>query len=192
MPYINKVVLKKFGLKFYDIPVLELIKQNSSKEEDNSVELEYFMNVNNRLERFLEKKYIKFNTTPKKDSEYQRIRLTPKGNKALEYIRLRDVTEKDIELFKDLITIYQSLNHKVGNKMKVQRDITWFKGETNLCNESILMATKAYIDYCREKFVPNLENLFWKSSNVFSTRQKLSESKFYQFIEDSTNLLKRN
>ena len=37
----------------------------------------------------------------------------------------------------------------------------------------------------RIKYIPTLENLLWKSNNVFSVKWALSNSRLYQFIQEN-------
>ena len=187
--YINTQFLSKIGLKLIDILPLQLIKQNVSKDSDYSKEVEAYLGVYNSKKRLTEKGMLT-SVKPKRksDTEYDLLRLTKKGKETLKMLEIADLTEEDYIMREELIKIYEALGHKIGNKQKLIRDIVWFRSEVVIDNELMLKAVKAYLDHC-EEYVPNLENLFWKPSNLYSLTQKLSESRFYQFVEEKLNIL---
>ena len=186
--YFNTEFLVRVGLKIYDVLPLQLIKQNASKDKDYSKEIEAYVGMHGCRERIENKGLITFIKGKKGDTEYQKIRLSKKGKETLRLVEVSDVTDDDYVLREDLVKIWQSLGHKVGNKEKLIRDLCWFRTQVFIDNAVLLQVIKAYIDHC-EEYVPNLENLFWKPATRYSTSHKLSESKLYQFVEEKLNHL---
>lgn len=191
---INLKYLEKKGLEAYDLFVMDLISQGSS--EDMTIPLTMYLNED-CLKRLLALELV---TTVKKkrkaDHDFKVIRLSKKGRTVFLNARKIGFTVEDQELYKHLSKIYDDFDKPIGNPEKVQELLAWFRLESGYSRRQIFKAIRYYLRSQQEeqqgRYIASLENLLWKSDNVFSTKWKLGQSKLYQFINEHKKILNAN
>lgn len=184
---INKEYLMKKGLSPYDLLVLALIYQNAT--EDMHEDILLYMEDEN-LKRYQALDLITtVKAKRKSDHDFVRLRLSKKGKEVYKNAQIADYTEQDENLLKALSELYLSVDKPVGNDVKVKGMISWFRTETQYSRKMIYLAIKIYlqklVDQDKVKYIPTLENLFWKGKSVFSAKWNLGDSKIYQFIQEN-------
>lgn len=190
----NIEFIEKKGLEAYDVFVMELISQGSSQDMTEPL----LMYLNDKcLQRLLTLDII---TTVKKkrkaDHDFKVIRLNKKGKGILLDARKIGYTAEDGALFDHISLMYEQFEKPLGNPEKVKELLGWFRTESGYTRRQIFKAIRLYLKVQDEdnkgKYISSLENLLWKSDNVFSTKWKLSDSKLYQFIHENKHLLNAN
>jgi hypothetical protein len=183
---INKKYLNTKDLNVYDWFLMHLVFLNSS--EDMSEELIQYL-PNEILNIYEEKKYItKVKAKKKTDHEYKAPRLSKTGKEIYRNSQILDFTIQDEKLYEYLVTLFEGIDKPVGNPARIKQLLAWFRVETTYSRKLIYKSISTYIQFMidkgKEQYISSLENLIWKSNNVFSTKWSLADSKLYQFIQE--------
>jgi len=191
---VNVQYLEKKGLEPYDLFVMELIGQNTSEDMTESL----IMYLNDAcLKRLMALELLDtVKQKRKSDHDFRRLRLNKKGRGILLDGRKPGYTEEDGALFEHLTKLYEKVEKPLGNPEKVKELLAWFREESGYTRKQIFIAIRYYTRVNEEieggRYIPSLENLLWKASNVFATKWKLSDSKLYQFINENKAILNAN
>lgn len=179
--YINTKLIEEKGFIVDDCKVLQLIHQNKSNDESNSIA----NNISDRqLELFYEQKLVYEVKGTKKQTSFHKIRLTSKGKKLLEDFQLYEVLDEDIKVFEWMKALYLKADKEVGSERKCKELIAWFRVESQICRNELIYLCKTFVnDDTRMEYSKVLQYIFWKSENHFQTKPVLSQSKLWQYYE---------
>lgn len=179
--YVNFKILKSAGLNTQHLLMLQMCKQ--SKFEDLSEEIKNIeTEFKGTLDSLIESDYISFIKGDKKDSTYQKVRTTKKGNQLLENIETPEISEDDLIMFDWLCGVYTSEDKMIGNKKKTKSHIANFRVQSGIeRNELANLLTMFINDEENMMYNQKLENMLWKSTNVYATKFELDESRLWQY-----------
>jgi len=184
---VNINYLMEKGLSYYDYTVLQLIAQNTDPQIHEELILHMTDESLKRLHALDMLKIV--NAKRKTDHDFTRLRLSKKGNMVFKNAQIVDYTEADEKLFDALANLYAKLDKPVGNDVKTKGLLAWFRVENQYSRKMLYFAVKYFLLKHQEenkvKYIPTLENLLWKSDNVFSTKWTLADSRLYQFIQEN-------
>lgn len=184
---VNINYLMQKGLSYYDFTVMQLVAQNTDPKIHEELIIHITPESLKRLHALDMLSLIKLKR--KSDNDYTRLRLSKKGRGVFNNAQIVDYTEADEKLFEALAKLYGKVDKPVGNDFKVKGLIAWFRVETQFSRRMLYFAIKYFIlkheEEERIKYIPTLENLLWKSNNVFSVKWALSNSRLYQFIQEN-------
>jgi hypothetical protein len=188
---VNINYLMEKGLSYYDFTVMQLIAQNTDPHIHEEIIIHMTDESLTRLQGLDMLKLVKLKR--KSDHEYTRLRLSKKGKETFRNAQIVDYTKADEALFERLSGLYAKLDKPVGNDVKTKGLIAWFRVENQYSRRMLYFAVKYFLlkheEEGKTKYIPTLENLFWKSDNVFSTKWTLSNSRLYQFIQENKKSL---
>lgn len=168
--YINFKVLTSHKITAQELLILQAVKQSEfemlSKAEAKLLDLQ-----NRDL----------LTTIKGKSSEplYLKFRLSKKGKTFLRDLEVAEITESSLSLSGNLIALYENEGLEIANKKEVVELVSWFLSETNFDPEAVYQSVSDYLNSTEKKFISNLNNLIWKSKNVYSTKWSLTQSKLY-------------
>ncbi len=169
--YINYKLLYESGLSNKDFHILQMIFQ----KED--VLLEAHISCFKRFEKLELIQYIKA-----QKSKSKAIRVSKKGKSLLSNLGVMSFNNNLGDLIESLISLYETHQKYVGNKLEVQSRLIWFVAQTGFSSKVIHSSTEEYLNDNPE-FTKSLENLIWTpSSKAFSIHKNLKNSKLYDFI----------
>lgn len=175
------------GLSYYDFTVMQLIAQNTDPKIHEEIILHMTDESLTRLQALDMLKLV--NLKRKKDHEYTRLRLSKKGNNVFKNAQIVDYTEADELLFASLDQLYHKMDKPVGNDKQVKKLLAWFRVENQYSRKMIFHAIKYFLMKYEEegkaKYIPTLENLLWKPTNVFASKWDMANSRLYQFINEN-------
>ena len=184
---ININYLMQKGLSYHDFTNLQLIAQNTEPKMYEEIIINMTAEDLTRLHALDMLSLIKLKR--KADHDYTRLRLSKKGKEAFRNAQIVDYTKEDELLLEHLTGLYKKMDKTVGNEVKVKQMIAWFRTEADFTRKHIYIAIKFFLTKHQEedktKYIPSLENLMWKSSNVFATKWSLADSRLYQFIQEN-------
>ena len=182
MSYINYEILTSKNLSLYELPILQLIKQN--KIEDLSNEIKFQVEDTQFIEKWLNIGYIEVIKGKKCQTEYQKLRTTKLGNKVLEDIETAEMNSDDLKLFDWLEQVYKSMNKEVGNRRKCKNFISQFRANSGIYRNHLAFLCQTFINDEKEiEFSQKLEFLFFKGANLFSTKFDIYQSRLFQYYE---------
>lgn len=178
--YINFEMLSSRGLTINNLVLLQMCKQN--KFEDLST---YIENIFGDLDfQFLEERELIEYVKPKKkdNTKYQLARISKKGNELLSDLETPEITEEDLTVWAWLADAYKKAGKQIGNIKKGKLWLAEFRVQSGitrnhlvkLCNEFL------YDEKCQE-YSFRLDYVFFRPTNVFTTRFDLNESKLWQY-----------
>lgn len=184
---VNINYLMEKGLSYYDFTLLQLLAQNTDPKIYE--ELIIHMRDENLTRLHALDLIAMVKLKRKTDHDYTRMRLSKKGKEVFRNAQIIDYTEADEKLEEALAAMYGKLNKPVGNDVKVKQMIAWFRTETQYSRKMLYFAVQYFLgkheDEGKVKYIPSLENLLWKSSNVFAAKWSLADSRLYQFINEN-------
>lgn len=191
---INIEYIHKAGIEPYDLMLMELIAQNAS--DDMTEALVLYLN-DKSLKRLMALDFLTTVAAKRKsDHDFRRLRLSKKGKAMLRDARKLQYTPEDAGLYAYLHKVYDQVEKPVGNPEKVKELLAWFRTEGQYTRKQIFKAVRLYVSIQEGdqggKYIPSLENLLWKSGNMYSSTWKLSESRLYQFINENKDILNAN
>jgi len=109
-------------------------------------------------------------------------KITNKGKTFIQNAFLTKLTSEAEDLAHKLVDLYNQFDRKTGNFLEVKKRIAWFLDATMFNPEVIYNTIESYLNQ-NDKFVKNLDNLFWTpTSKAFSVHYKLSESPLFDMI----------
>ena len=185
MSYINYEILTSKNFSLYELPILQLIKQN--KIEDLSQEIKFQVEDTEIIEKWLNIGYIEIIKGKKGQTEYQKLRTTKLGNEILDLIYTPIISEVDIQMYNYLSEMYigEDSSRILGNR----------KAGLKYCAEfrQIMGFTPHEMYWLCEMFVANttytkvLEYVFFEKKHYPYGRFKdnLDGSKIFQFWMDN-------
>lgn len=185
MSYINYEILTSKNLSLYELPILQLIKQN--KTEDLSNEIKFQVEDTQFIEKWLNIGYIEVIKGKKCQTEYQKLRTTKLGNEALDLIYTPIISDVDIQMYNYLSTMYlgEDSSRILGNR----------KAGLKYCAEfrQIMGFTPHEMYWLCEMFVANttytkvLEYIFFEKKHYpyGKFKDNLDGSKIFQFWMDN-------
>jgi len=175
--YINVKILEVHKISFIDTVILQFAKQN--KYEDMSEVLEELSDYVTRLHTRGLLEEIKGN---QKDSIFKKTRLTEKGSSILDDIEIPEILEEDLKIYDWLEGIYTKSGKDIGNKKKTKTLISKFRAHSGISKNNLAFLCKAFIeDQTQFEYSIRLEYLFFKPSNVFTTKFDIESSRLYQY-----------
>lgn len=184
---VNINYLMEKGLSYYDFTVMQLIAQNTDPKIHEEIILHMTDESLTRLQALDMLKLV--NLKRKKDHEYTRLRLSKKGNNVFKNAQIVDYTEADELLFASLDQLYHKMDKPVGNDKQVKKLLAWFRVENQYSRKMIFHAIKYFLmkheEEGKTKYIPTLENLLWKPTNVFASKWDMANSRLYQFINEN-------
>lgn len=180
--YINFKLLEAKGLSPSDFIVLQMCRQQ--KNEDLSKNLEAFVKDEEILLSFEADGLIQQVKGSKKDNFFRKFRTTKKGNELLDDLESFDVLEEDLVIFNWIAGIYKKRDKSIGNATKAKSYIASFRTLTGITkNKLAFLLTKFINDETSQQYSQQVDYIFFKPPNVFTTRFSLGESKLYKFYE---------
>lgn len=184
---INRNYLMQKGLEPYDFFLMMLIAQNTEPTMYEDITI-YMKEENLKRLHALGMLHM-VQAKRKSDNDFMRLRLSKKGKETFRNAQIVDYTKADEALFEKLSELYAKLDKPIGNDVKIKGLIAWFRVETQYSRRMLFYAIRYFLlkheEENKVKYIPTLENLFWKSDNVFSTKWTLSNSRLYQFIQEN-------
>lgn len=182
MSYINYEILTSKNLSLYELPILQLIKQN--KTEDLSNEIKFQVEDTQFIEKWLNIGYIEVIKGKKCQTEYQKLRTTKLGNKVLEDIGTADITEDSLKIFDWISELYKQSGKDLGNQKKTKQFIAQFSKESGIEKNSLAFLIQSFVnDESQFDWSKVLQYLFFKGDSVFAVRFDLHSSRLYQFYQ---------
>ena len=184
---VNTKYLMEKGLSYYDFTVMQLVAQNT---EPNTYEEIIIHITEESLQRLLTLDMLKLvNKKRKSDHAFTRLRLSKKGNEVFKNAQIVDYTEADEKLLESLKSLFETVDKPIGNDKQVKKLIAWFRVENQYSRKMIFYAIKFFLakheEEVKTKYIPTLENLLWKPSNVFASKWDMANSRLYQFINEN-------
>lgn len=164
------------------LPLLLVLKQASKK--DVSKELQQLTYNNDILKKIESLGYIKYIKGNKSDTIFNKMRLDKKGTQFLRELDEPDVLEEDIQFSTWLINLYKSKGKAVKSSKKLQRLIAWFRETTGIDKNKLGYLLKCFIAEQEKydfEYSHDVNNVFWKPSNLFQTKPNLEDSRLYLF-----------
>lgn len=184
---VNINYLMEKGLSYYDFTVMQLIAQNTDPKIFEEIVIHMTDESLKRLHALDMLKLVKLKR--KKDHDFTRLRLSKKGNTVFKNAQIVDYTEADEKLFEALSDMYGKVDKPVGNDKQVKKLIAWFRVENQYSRKMIFHAVKFFIlkheEEGKTKYIPTLENLLWKGTNVFAVKWDMANSRLYQYINEN-------
>ena len=144
MSYINYEILTSKKLSLYELPILQLIKQN--KTEDLSNEIKFQVEDTQFIEKWLNIGYIEVIKGKKCQTEYQKLRTTKLGNKVLEDIGTADITEDSLKIFDWISELYKQSGKDLGNQKKTKQFIAQFSKESGIEKNSLAFLIQSFVN----------------------------------------------
>lgn len=178
--YINFEIAKSKGLSPTDVANLQLISQNKTESLWEIITETITLGTLDRYQSLGYASLVK--AKHKSDTIQNRIRLTPKGNAFLEELQIPMINEDDLKLYDWLESVYKSENKEVGNRKKTKLYIALFRANSGIDRNKLAYLCKVFInDSSQFEWSKVLEFLFFKPSNMYSTRFDIEESRLYKY-----------
>lgn len=173
--YINFNNFEKSGLSSDELILLCAIKQ------ENTAFIEGFLDLLPALE---EKGLTKEIKGTKKQSSIEKLRLSDKGKTLLEKLEEIEVSEDTEVIFNWLSEYYKKLGKEVGNGSKTKRWIETFAQQSGITRNNLVILCRNFVENEENmQYSHRLEYVFFKPSNMFTTRFSLEESRLYQYYK---------
>lgn len=183
--YINTKLIEEKGFIVDDCKVLQLIHQNKSNDESNSIA----NNISDRqLELFYEQKLVYEVKGTKKQTSFHKIRLTSKGKKLLDNIETPKVTEGDLKMYEHLCNFYLSHEDEervLGNQKKTKMYCAIFRNRLSLSLHEMYWLCWLFVQ--RYEYTKKLENIFFDSNKIRYGKfeNHFEDAPLYQFYEEN-------
>lgn len=168
--YINFELIISEEMTIQDFVTLQAIKQK-----------DYVVAIEESVDKLIGLEYVSVN----KDDSYG---MTKKGTAFLKLCEIPFYTAAIEELVERVLSIYNQNSKKIGSQKKIRTDVAWYKKETNFKDDIIVKAVKRIFTKEDHKYIPNLENLFWKAPNVFSVQRLVEQSYIHKEMVQEHNL----
>ena len=173
--YINFKNFQKSGISSDELVLLCAIKQG------NTAFIELFCNL---LPALKEKGLTKEIKGTKKQTVFEKTRLSDKGKDLLEKLEEIEVSEDTEVIFNWLSNYYKNLGKEVGNGSKTKRWIETFTQQSGITRNNLVILCKNFVENeDNMQYSHRLEYVFFKPSNMFTTRFTLEESRLYQYYK---------
>lgn len=177
--YINFKFIKEKGMDIEEVLYLQIIKQLPS---ENIVQEELENLSEKYLDRHFSQGHIEYIKGRPKDPKIVKTRLTNKGKELLKSITTPYIEEEDLRLFEWIKEHYLKMNKQIGNQTKIKLGIAEFRTQTNIGRNRLALLLRTFLmDEENMRYNNKLENVFYSSKNVFSTRFNLEECRLYDY-----------
>lgn len=178
--YINTKYLQEKELELKDVLCLQLLKQNKNENQEDNLRL---ILDEEKLENYwLEGLIDTIKKTKKNQSHFSILRLTKKAEKLLEDIQVPEILEEDLTVFDWLKSIYKKLDKEIGNQRKTKMFIALFRVQSGISRNKLSLLCKTFIEDEKQiEYSKVLEYLFFKPTNLYSSKFDLHQSRLYQY-----------
>ena len=185
MAYINFPLLKTRGLSQSQYLILQCCKQQKFEDlHETLIEL-----CNEDVEELFtleEKGLVQFIKGKARDTFFQRARSSKSGDDLLELLETAAVTEEDIIIWDWLANIYKKRDKKVGNAKKGKFFLAQFRIQSGINKNNLSFLCHAFIkDPAKMEWSFQLDYVFFKPDNVFTTKFDLEQSKLWHYYKDN-------
>lgn len=117
-----------------------------------------------------------------KENIFQKARITSKGEDLLSDLETPEILEEDLKLFDWGSSYYKKLGKKVGNAKKCKMYIALFRVNSGIARNKLVKLLQVFLrDEVSQEYSFVLEYVFFKPSNIYSTRFDIHQSRLYQF-----------
>ena len=185
MSYINYEILTSKNLSLYELPVLQLIKQN--KIEDLSNEIKFQVEDTQFIEKWLNIGYIEVIKGKKGQTEYQKLRTTKLGNEILDLIYTPIISVVDIQMYDYLITMYlgEDSSRILGNRKAGLKYCAEFRQIMGFTPHEMYWLCEMFV--ANTKYTKVLEYVFFEKKHYpyGKFKDNLDGSKIFQFWMDN-------
>lgn len=169
--YINHKYLKESDLVWHDVYTLQMVKQGDGgilfKEE---------------YEEPLELGYLTLIKGKKSDSENLKLRLSDRGKEFLDNLEEAEILKEDSVVFEWLCDIYKKLGKEIGSKKKTLSYIKDFRIKSGIEKNRLINLCSTFVgDENQMEYSNILQNVFFKPSNLYSTRFDLEDSRLWKY-----------
>lgn len=179
MSYININLVHEKGYNLKEVNVMQLLKQNRSEDMERFLVMYFNDDI---LEKFDREGIIdKVKKKKKADSDFSIMRLSKKGDNLLEDFQTPEILEEDLTIYSWLSNIYQKTDREIGNKRKTKMWIACFRANSQISRNKLAFLCQHFLDdESQMEYSKKLEFLFFKPSNLFTTKFDLDQSRLYQ------------
>jgi hypothetical protein len=179
MAYLNLNLIHDKQYTLPEVYCMQILKQARSEDMEQYLAM-YLDDL--ILEKFAEEKIIDAVKKKKKtSSDFSTYRLSKKGNELLELFETPEINSDDIKIYDWLSGIYQSTEREIGNKKRTKIWIACFRAHSGIQRNSLAFLCQHFInDESQMAWSQKLEFLFFKPSNLFTTKFELEQSRLYQ------------
>lgn len=164
------------------LPLLLVLKQAAKKDVTKEIAN---LVISDEDIGILEKNgYIKYIKGKKTDSLIEKMRLDKKGTQFLNELDEPDVEEQDKIFANWLIGVYKNKGKTIKSGKKLLKLIAWFRQKTNIEKNKLAHLIKSFLDKQEETdfmYSHDVNNIFWKPTNLFQTKPSLDDSRLYSF-----------
>lgn len=187
MAYINFTLLSEKGISGEQYLILQCCKQ--MKFEDVSETLISFCKEDTEPLLSLEDiGLVSFVKGKAKDTLFQKARLTEKGTNLMDSFETPDITDEDLRLWDWLVVIYKKKDKKIGNATKGKKWLANFRVQSGISRNKLAELCNTFVrDESRMEWSYQLDYVFFKPKDVFTTRFSLEESKLWSYYQERKN-----
>lgn len=166
------------------LPLLLVLKHASKKDVSEVIPKVMLTDDPKDLDWLVDEGYIKYIKGKKEDNLLQKLRLDTKGKLFLNALQDPEVLEEDMQFCNWLITVYKDKGKTIKSGKKLLSLIAWFRESTQIDKNKLAYLLKCFIQEQEEtdfKYSHDINNVFWKPTNLFQTRPILEDSRLYSF-----------
>lgn len=169
--YINHKYLKNSDLEWQDVLILQLVKQG-----DGGILFK------EQYELLLDEGYLTLIRGKKSDSENLKLRLGDRGKEFLDNLEEAETLEEDSVVFEWLCDIYKKLGKEIGSKKKTLSYIKDFRVKSGIDKNRLINLCSTFVgDENQMEYSNILQNVFFKPTNVYTTRFSLEDSRLWKY-----------
>lgn len=184
MSYINFKLLFEKGLSSSDYMLLQCCRQQKFEKLGDCLS-ELCGGETEPLLQLEDKGLVEFVKGEKKDSFFDRARTSKDGLKLLDSLGVSGVTEEDETIWNWLADRFRAQDKNVGNAKKGKYYLAQFRVQSGIDKNKLAFLCNKYIkDEKRMEFSQVLEYVFFKPTNMYSSKFDLEQSKLWQFYLD--------
>ena len=174
-------MLKK-GITHGNLLILQLAKQMKLEDVSESLIQLCAKKGEVPVQNLIDSGYLELIKGKTSDSFFRRVRLTKKGAKILDALETPLINEDDLLLFEWLSKIYIKRDKNIGNAKRTKTYLALFRVNSGIEKNALAYLLKTFIDDDKEQeFSHVLQNVFFKSDNLYSTKFDIEQSRLYQY-----------